>query len=119
VADIKMPSNEAFDAYDAFYAENRRKLNGDEYTRAELFGAGYDAALSASEPPAFSAGIIGYLLGLVRYDIRRHQKSIDGFAARHGQAPGEASEVLEHFIKQQDFRYDVHRQLREAVSHVE
>lgn len=56
-----------------------------------------------------------YLAGLVRQDIRRHQKTIDRFQVRPGQDPGEAQSILAHFHDDQRFRMEAAEELRRQI----
>lgn len=53
-----------------------------------------------------------YLAALVRTEIRKHQKDIDGFRPRTGQSAGEAAVVLAEFTTKQEFRTRVLDELR-------
>jgi hypothetical protein len=54
---------------------------------------------------------LNYLVGLVRREIRRHQKSIDKWEARQGQDLEEAVQVLREFTAKQLFRREVAEEL--------
>lgn len=61
-----------------------------------------------------SQGHLGYLISLVRQDIRKHQPGIDRFQPRPGQDQAEASQVLAHFEEKQRFRHCLYEDLRRA-----
>jgi hypothetical protein len=109
---------EVFDAYVMFRKAHEREFDSGEYTASGVFYAGYvlagecalDGAIQAGE---LSANAIGYLLSLVRMDIRKRQKALDQFATRTGQPPVEAAVIRQKMRGKQQFRRQVHRQLRE------
>ena len=59
-----------------------------------------------------NANQVHYLRGLVRVEIRRHQRGIDRFVIRPGQDPVEAAAVLDKFEQGQTFRREVLEALR-------
>jgi len=117
-ASLPAVSDEAGKAFDDFYAAYWHILDADGYTVLELFAAGYAAgkcdAGTQPQPQQLPEDVLGYLLGLVRADIRKRQKDIDGFSCRPGQDLVESQLILEKFISQQEFRYGAHKLLREA-----
>lgn len=54
--------------------------------------------------PGLDDGVLAFLSGLVAADIRKRGKTIDRFAPREGQDPGEAADVLEGFRSRVEWR---------------